>query len=295
MIFAPSKTLNGYDRVIHDRLIKPPQDMSDAQRQLYAFLVRERPYRLPKNYPRWSEVSREIATIAASVGDRNGRSHHREIWRSWIDDHAPIYCISKELIRQFELTSLDGIEGLLGDGWIPPLPRFLLALPNHVYRPGLQDSPIQLIAMDFADAPSVIRWSAIDTECTAWGAYGAIEQSSELTQNSINFSGVGRVDQISGLVLQSALAMAFVPDLIEAEEPAKSRKMGQNAKQKDRFLTPRWIGKDFVRPKAVNKPQGGHHASPQTHWRRGHWRNQAIGEGRQKRSLVWIRPTLING
>lgn len=29
------------------------------------------------------------------------------------------------------------------------------------------------------------------------------------------------------------------------------------------------------------------------HWRRGHWRNQAIGQGRSEHKLVWIRPTLV--
>ena len=29
------------------------------------------------------------------------------------------------------------------------------------------------------------------------------------------------------------------------------------------------------------------------HWRRGHWRNQAIGIGRSEHKLIWIRPTLV--
>jgi len=29
------------------------------------------------------------------------------------------------------------------------------------------------------------------------------------------------------------------------------------------------------------------------HWRRGHWRNQAIGLGRSEHKLIWIRPTLV--
>lgn len=30
------------------------------------------------------------------------------------------------------------------------------------------------------------------------------------------------------------------------------------------------------------------------HWRRGHWRHQAVGQGRTQRELKWIRPMLIN-
>jgi hypothetical protein len=29
------------------------------------------------------------------------------------------------------------------------------------------------------------------------------------------------------------------------------------------------------------------------HWRRGHWRNQAVGPGRSDHRLIWIRPTLV--
>ncbi|MBE0421347.1 hypothetical protein EI165_14620 [Pseudoalteromonas nigrifaciens] len=29
------------------------------------------------------------------------------------------------------------------------------------------------------------------------------------------------------------------------------------------------------------------------HWRRGHWRNQAHGESRAERKLIWIKPTLV--
>jgi hypothetical protein len=35
----------------------------------------------------------------------------------------------------------------------------------------------------------------------------------------------------------------------------------------------------------------GHELS--AHWRRGHWRNQAVGRGRSERKLLWIRPTLV--
>lgn len=30
-----------------------------------------------------------------------------------------------------------------------------------------------------------------------------------------------------------------------------------------------------------------------THWRRGHWRNQAFGQEAKERKLIWIRPTLV--
>ncbi len=39
---------------------------------------------------------------------------------------------------------------------------------------------------------------------------------------------------------------------------------------------------------------GPTHASPDTHWRRGHWRLQAHGEARSLRRLTWVRPCIVN-
>lgn len=57
---------------------------------------------------------------------------------------------------------------------------------------------------------------------------------------------------------------------------------------------PRWLGKDFKPVQQGTRRGHGHHASPTTHWRRGHWRNQPHGPGRQMQRLVWIRPCMIN-
>lgn len=46
------------------------------------------------------------------------------------------------------------------------------------------------------------------------------------------------------------------------------------------------------RPSEENR--GGTHASPVTHWRRGHWRNQVCGERFSDRRMKWIEPVLVN-
>lgn len=277
----------------HDRLIKSRDDMTPAQIAAYELLLQERPYRLPKNFARWSDLARTIASIAASTGKYNDRPHHRDIWQSWIDSRSPIYCISKELLRQFELTALTGVENLL-DNWTPPLANFILALPDHVFRPGLESSSIQAIAVAFTESPRLIRWSAIDSDFVVHGALGRVDTVDDGRGSSINFSGVRRIDQISALILQAALALTYLPELIDQDstEPVSQRKPSRKTKA-DRWLRPRWIGKDFVRPRQSAGASGGHHASPVTHWRRGHWRNQAVGEGRKDRSLIWVRPALI--
>jgi hypothetical protein len=53
---------------------------------------------------------------------------------------------------------------------------------------------------------------------------------------------------------------------------------------------PNWIGLNY---RIKSEYQGGSHASPSLHWRRGHWREQAHGTGRALRKNVWIEPCVI--
>lgn len=49
------------------------------------------------------------------------------------------------------------------------------------------------------------------------------------------------------------------------------------------------------RHQATTLPGSANGASPRTHWRRGHWRRQAVGPARSQRRLMWIRPTMVAG
>lgn len=51
---------------------------------------------------------------------------------------------------------------------------------------------------------------------------------------------------------------------------------------------------DIVNQQSVARASSSHpHSSPSPHWRRGHWRNQACGEGLGNRRLIWVRPTIV--
>lgn len=51
-----------------------------------------------------------------------------------------------------------------------------------------------------------------------------------------------------------------------------------------------YCGREFERKKTLNVPTG---REINTHWRRGHWRNQPFGPGLSERKLVWIMPVLV--
>ncbi len=59
------------------------------------------------------------------------------------------------------------------------------------------------------------------------------------------------------------------------------------------LFNPRWIGKISAQ-KTRSMPGHGTHLSPSSHWRRGHWRRQPVGEGRRDNRMTWIRPIFVN-
>jgi len=102
--------------------------------------------------------------------------------------------------------------------------------------------------------------------------------------------------RIEKIVIQTLLYLQIRPD--DLTTPAISTKSQGFSKKtsKNGFLNPLIIGQQF-QPKTERVSTSPHstHASPRTHWRRGHWLRVALGEQRQEREWRWIQPVLVNG
>lgn len=71
------------------------------------------------------------------------------------------------------------------------------------------------------------------------------------------------------------------------------RAEGKKTKKAQREIwTPNVIGKNYM---VKREHQGGNHASPRYHWRRGHFRAQRHGAGLQQVKTIWLEPMLIGG
>lgn len=66
---------------------------------------------------------------------------------------------------------------------------------------------------------------------------------------------------------------------------------GKNAKNGAEFWTPNIIGRQYVFPGKATDGRSG--VSPRMHYRRGHMRQQAYGEGQSLRRAQWIEPMVI--
>ena len=79
---------------------------------------------------------------------------------------------------------------------------------------------------------------------------------------------------------------------VETEQVSKPLRKAHTTKKhtRDELHGVRWLGQGYKRK---GPPQGGHHASPNTHWRRGHFRHARVGPGRTVIKVVWIEPMLV--
>lgn len=83
---------------------------------------------------------------------------------------------------------------------------------------------------------------------------------------------------------------------LQAEDnsaPSKQRKARQHLKA-DGFTKIRMCGIQFRQATEQGGLSAVNDESVRVHWRRGHFRRQPYGEGRQLRRLVWIMPVLVN-
>jgi hypothetical protein len=105
--------------------------------------------------------------------------------------------------------------------------------------------------------------------------------------------GARAADLICGWALRFLIVMNCDPELIEGEVVTGRRKAKRDRRPMD-FLDPRWLGRRVIRVPVGTLP-GGTHASPTTHWRRGHMARRRCGKGREQTRVVYIRPVLVNG
>ncbi len=98
--------------------------------------------------------------------------------------------------------------------------------------------------------------------------------------------------RLASMVLHLLMLTTARPDMVEEPSVEKRIKAGKGTDGKIELWSPRWIGRGY-RPPHEHISGGGHHASPEIHWRKAHWRNQPVGPGRKERKLMWIEQQLI--
>ncbi|MBD2385994.1 hypothetical protein [Cylindrospermum sp. FACHB-282] len=303
------------------------------QRQLLKQIRTDRNYQIPKGYITWHELS-AIAGIALSTcqleyakTDLSAFLHSHRM-ALWFCQDAPLYCISQELFQAFDNTDALHKPEVFA-GWKPSLPTFLVALPSGVLRSPSGEIDYLCIHSSTDEHPEwesahwknikvpvisgnglTFDWSTTDKKETVWLSNTAVSSSGELIHNDNNSLGRNKIDQIDrvflervrNIVINILLSLEYSPEFISdvAEENLQVQPKGFGVpKQKNNSSSnirhARWLGKNYQNKRENNNSRT--HASPYTHWRRGHWRVIESGEGKRwkKSRRMWIQPVLVNG
>lgn len=101
-------------------------------------------------------------------------------------------------------------------------------------------------------------------------------------------------DSIFQFTVGLLLAMVARPQTVQPGEQTRKPKFAHDGSvARDGLWSPNTIGWSYKAERINNAPAQGTHNSPRLHWRTGHMRNQAFGEGRAQRKLIWIEPVLV--
>jgi hypothetical protein len=287
-----------------------------------------RPYKIPKGFLNWRSLPVFIAGVAL-LRDQPGQDFAQQtvFYRLtlWLIQDAPLYCMSQSLLEAFTHTDILDRQDLL-QGLEAPIPTFMLLLPSNMLKTPA-DHAVELMVVHISDRLYPERSMGrskeldIDLHCLehekemlihcgvkdvmgcvwlavmGWGTDGVLHLDNRWSGGSPSEPGdLEFLNTLRSLTLQVIMALQYQPELLnEGEPPAQPKGFSRPKQTEPNYRIPRWLGKNF-QPKtnAIVSSSTGTHASPRTHWRKGHLRQVAIGEGRSDRKVVWIQPVLVN-
>ena len=292
----------------------------------YKHLLNRR-FRNPQGYLEWERCAAELAAVidlsASQYDDLPSPAKAlTAITAGFCHDQGPIYWLRETLAQALwhsdlppQLPALEqsiqrAILLLPQVNWLADpdgfMPRYV-AVQHLLSGQTLSSVPLGNFRIQLAvPDQDYIQWG---TPLPTGGAYA---QSSALMGNELDTeSEEGEwqdpassptdaehrwLVRMTHLVYQCLLLLQLKPDFIDTSSTVSpTGKPQRKLTKKKRLLNPRWLGAGFeIKTTTTKGTGGGSHASPMTHWRRGHWKRVAVGEGRKMRKIVWIQPTLVN-
>lgn len=293
--------------------------------------LRQRNYRLPKQYISWNELSVLLAiAIAIETSKRTGvpAESHTPGWlcnfilSMWALADAPLYCLTPEIVEAFDQTNATEKKGVMAD-FNPPLPVFLITVPKGlVTYPNeyVGDENVDFIVVHCMDKKSCqllgiydkpgldIQWGTICDKETAWFSSTIVNSDGTLFYRN-SFDGINLtekdsdfIERVRNIVINVLLALTYTPELFSEmnyqDKINIAPKRGFTPiKEKEEVRYPLWIGKNYSTPRNSTRSNGssGTHRSPRLHLRRGHWRKYKGGENSRwaEDKVIWIKPCFI--
>lgn len=277
--------------------------IAKLEKTLLANVRRDREYKMPRAYISWETLS-TIVTAGLITSKECGLSVpgfvHSYRLSNWFVGDYPIYCIRPEILEAFDNTNVLEKPGILAN-WLPSMPYFLLAFPKEccievpdggkldylvIYCGGENTKTLKYRGIELQPFSSKyernIQIAGVDTKETVWMSGTAVERAF--------------INRLRNLAIGAALAIEYTPELLSDVSAKETGTKGFD-KPADRNPSivryPRWLGKNYQRK--ICSEQSGIHASPHSHWRRGHWRILETGDGKRwkENRKLWIEPVFV--
>lgn len=118
------------------------------------------------------------------------------------------------------------------------------------------------------------------------------KESKPVTKTDDN-AFVGKMTGLLANILMYMMAAKDSDGSFVACHDAPLERRAKPAKGIDELWGPAWIGRDYRHPR-MSQGLGGTHASPRTHWRKSHYRQQVYGQGRALRKTIFVPRMLVN-
>lgn len=290
-----------------------------------AALVNAQPrYRSPAGYFNWKQYLKMLGFYwkVATNYDPHGYMPTSGTFKSLgvtayrtLTHKAPAIYVSRDLAEALLNTSVPPIP----DDLPSVLPAVHFMLPKGVFPTEVEGHSIYAIAVDRVSRKLVrnateklgnvvFRFNACSTECEAYtavigslaGEYGVETFHDQNPEDEFRhtYEVMDVCKQVEAFGVNLMLMLTYQPDMLTTEAHGSVAPKGFHvARDHDRRRLPiTWLGKDF-KPKKLeaSEPKGGTHASPQAHWRRGHWHTVLHGEGRKQKRMRWFQPVYVGG
>ncbi|MBW4599696.1 MAG: hypothetical protein KME29_08780 [Calothrix sp. FI2-JRJ7] len=268
-----------------------------------------RPLTHVQGYASYEKICENIANIYFSVGEnfdieRALLAHPKE--SMYISAYAmykvgeakcPTYYVSKDLLTGLMQSDLSVETDTLN--WAMKTGIFMLP-EGAILSP--ENRSMQAIYWHCDSSKGLLYWAGTDGLSSFCRRYKLIEN-----QNRFSYTDAQNMDSekvvefnsyLQSIFLRLLLIMECRPEYVETSSARVTINKGFSKSSEKDYYEPLWIGKEYrLKRENTNTENTGASSgsSKSVHWRRGYLRNQAYGEGRQKRKLIWIEPVLVMG
>lgn len=290
-----------------------------------------RRYRVPDGWPSPAAVSVLMAgyylgAIPRSTLDGDEATRSAFLVASELYRHkVPTYFVGKELLPA--LLDTDPPEDMAATEIPWPVPAAVFMLPNGALA-SPKDGPVRFLAVargqaGLSYAPHdhalcglrmehdvLALWTVAEgTGLPTFGKTARLEGTLAVlmrdgpsnlvagdgSASSLPADDAAFVARLTNIAASLMLLMAARPEMVESADEVVKRIKAKSGdgKSADDLWAPRWVGRNYQRPRPPSVGDPGNHASPRPHMRRGHWRRQRFGEGRAETKVVWIELTYV--